>query len=224
MEEKPIYIAPDTMVEVLDLNNKLIFMGRVETCEQGVLSIREASDLEVPPVFYNDEYKLQYFQRGVASVVYGKVSGSSKNFWRIEKLRKPYASEQRIYFRQQVRLEGQLILRQTSLLDDKGKPVGSVGKLLPCEILDISAGGLLLQSKERYAEGDRLEVKELRVLPNEAPFTFICRVRRVRQSESQVIQYGCEFQDMSGKEQDRLFRAIFVVQREMIRERKNRYG
>ena len=37
-----------------------------------------------------------------------------------------------------------------------------------------------------------------------------------------MIRYGCKFESLPPKEQDRLLRAIFVVQREEIRSQKER--
>ena len=53
-------------------------------------------------------------------------------------------------------------------------------------------------------------------------FRFVCLVRRVGKPERGAISYGCQFESMPPKEQDRLLRAIFIVQREEIRSQKER--
>ena len=56
------------------------------------------------------------------------------------------------------------------------------------------------------------------------PFNFNCRVRRVGDLEEDGVtrRYGCQFEPMQDREQDRLLRAIFTIQREQIRTHKEK--
>ena len=51
-----------------------------------VVTVREAADQEVPPVFYNTEVKLRYFLNGENVVLHGMICGSSPRFWRVDRL------------------------------------------------------------------------------------------------------------------------------------------
>ena len=204
-------IPTGAMMEVVDLNNRLIFIGRVESYAKGELVIQEVSGLEVPPVIYNDEYKLRCFQG----------CGSSKELWKLDRLHKQFSAEQRSYFRQQVKIACRAALIREPQPDENGQMVQPEEKPVKGELLDISAGGLLLKSKETFREGDRLMIREVRILPYLPPFSFTCQIRRARQ-EKYYSLYGCEFQGMTVRDQDRLFQAIFDIQRQEIRERRDR--
>jgi c-di-GMP-binding flagellar brake protein YcgR len=57
----------------------------------------------------------------------------------------------------------------------------------------------------------------------EDPFAFRCLVRRVGDAEEDgSIRYGCQFESIAPREQDRLLSAIFTLQREEIRRQKER--
>ncbi len=78
-----------------------------------------------------------------------------------------------------------------------GRPnrAGRSGALFPCKVLDISAGGMLISSAEVYIEGAW---------------------------KKGVNRYGCQFEALAPRDQDRLLQAIFTIQREEIKKRKPR--
>ena len=92
----------------------------------------------------------------------------------------------------------------------------------PCTVLDVSAGGILIASQEEYQQGDRLSILGVRLTRTEDAFNFNCYVRRVGGREMGFIRYGCQFETLSSREQDRLLRAIFTVQREEIRRQREK--
>lgn len=206
------------MMEVLDINNQLIFVGRVAEYARGVVTIRETSDQEVPPVFYNTEVKLHYFLNGENLVLQGMICGSSPYFWRVDRLESQFTSQQRSAFRQRLRLKTQVAPLESG---GQGEDEKILGKLSPCELMDISMGGLLMKCRELYQTDDILVFPKVIILPEEAPYSFTCQIRRVNEGRLEN-QYGCQFQEMPDWEEDRLLKAIFVIQREEIQERKNR--
>lgn len=215
---KPPKIPPRAMMEVMDLNNQLIFVGRAAEYKRGMVTIREASDQEVPPVFYNTEVKLRYFYKGESLVLHGQICGSSPYFWRVDRLKPQFSAQQRSAFRQRIRLK-------TWAAPAEGTPgegeEPTLGKRSPCELQDISVGGLLMKSRERFEVDQILVMPEVRVIPEEEPFHLVCRVCRVTENRLDYT-YGCQFQGLSEWEQDRLLRDIFAVQREELQEKKNR--
>ena len=61
-------LHPDMTVEVLTMENRLTFVGKVETVRNGAVVLREAKGDSLPPVMYNREIKLRYFQGERGSV------------------------------------------------------------------------------------------------------------------------------------------------------------
>ena len=81
---------------------------------------------------------------------------------------------------------------------------------------------MLISSREEYMVNDRLSITGIYLAEGLEPFSFSCQVRRAGERDMGVARYGCQFESLSPKEQDRLLRAIFIVQREEIRNQKDR--
>lgn len=206
-------------VEVLNMENSLIFVGKVESYSRGAVVIRESRDGELPPVMYNTEVKLRFFQSNGNLVLSGKTCGSNGQVWKVDRLESRFTTEQRTFFRQRVGSNVEALCARRSSPGRPGK------KAAPCQVLDVSAGGLLiLGHADEYQVGDRLLVTNMHLVEQEEAFSFSCRVCRMEEREMGMARYGCQFESMGPKEQDRLLRAIFVVQREEIRSKKEREG
>lgn len=212
----PFDLHPGMKVEVMTPENHLLFVGRVNTVYDGAVSIRDADDEPLAMVLVNKPLKLRFFREQDHLVLQGKVCGSTLKMWKIDRLESTFTQEQRAFFRQNisVELEAQCGRRPSA---------GGPAKLtFPCQVLDVSAGGMLISSKEEFRVGDRLYITGVPLVAGEPAFTFNCRVRRASVWKKGVIRYGCQFEALSSKEQDRLLRAIFTIQREEIRKRKGR--
>lgn len=207
-------LSPGMAVEVLNLQNRLIRMTRVESCQNGAVILRDARGDDLPRMVYNQELKLRFFQGADSTLLQGKICGSTDQIWKVDRLERKFSKEQRAFFRQRI---------NTSVLGKCYRRT-SRGTVLkegsPCRVLDVSAGGLLLASLESFVLGERLIVTEVQLTKAIAPFTFQCQVRRAGGREGGLIRYGCQFEALHPKEQDRLLEAIFTVQREEIRRQK----
>lgn len=212
-------LRPGMMVEVLTLSDKLTYVGKVEKYVDGVLTIRETTGQGLPPVIYNQEIKLRCFRGKHTFVLFGKICGSTRWFWKVDRLRNTFVVEKRAFFRQRINLtaEAMCVRRSSSLLYG----VGGTGEG-PCRVIDISAGGIRIGSQQLYEVGDRLSLINVRVVMEEEPFAFTCRVRRTIPDEGQRTLYGCQFENLPPREQDRLLRAIFIAQRKEIYAQRNR--
>lgn len=209
-------LRPGIAVEVLTAEDQLSFVGRVDSLRGDAVIIRESKGDELPPVMYNKEVKLRYFRDTGNVVLRGKICGSTALIWKVDRLESTFAKEQRAYFRQRISPHAPAkAFRRSSrgVVSREG---------YPCEVVDVSAGGLLITSEEVYKEGDRLIVAGARLVAAMDPFGFECKVRRVGTREAGATRYGCQFESLGLKEQDRLLRAIFTVQREEIRSKKTR--
>ena len=96
-------LRPDMTVEVLTMENRLTFVGKVETVRNGAVVLREARGDSLPPVMYNKEVKLRYFQGERGNVVVNaRVCGSTNLIWKVDRLESKYTKEQRAFFRQSI--------------------------------------------------------------------------------------------------------------------------
>lgn len=210
-------IRPGMTVEVLTKKNRLTFMGKVESYKNGAVIIREANGDVLPLVLYNKEIKLRFYFNQKNLVLNAKICGSTKYIWKADRLESAFTKEQRAFFRQRISLQSPALCARRSSAGVEAK------RAAPCELLDISAGGVLLSSTEEYQVGDRLSITGVYLLENDDPFVFRCLVRRVGEAEEDGnIRYGCQFETIIPREQDRLLSAIFTIQREEIRKQKER--
>lgn len=203
-------------VEVLTMENRLAFVGKVERFQDGAVILRDAKGNDLPHVIYNREMKLRYAKGGDTALLQGKICGSTNQIWKLDRLESKFTKEQRAFFRQSIstRVQGKCYRRSSrDIMAKEG---------YPCYVLDVSAGGLLFSSEEAYQVGDRVTLTGVRLAESMDPFSFTCRVRRAGPAGQGVTRYGCQFEALSAKEQDRLLRAIFIVQREEIRNQKDK--
>ena len=204
-------------VEVMTIKNQITFVGKVESYAGGVLTVRASTGGELPPVLFNREVKLRFF-RGNQSIIAGaSVCGSSPWLWKLDRLERLFEQEHRVFFRQNVDREAkvQCVEPPPAEEDKEASPQ-------PCRILDISASGLRLSTREIYQEGDLLLVTGLVFVRGEEPFVLHCRVRRAQNEGGGRFLYGCQIEDLSEREQDRLLRTIFIVQRNERQNQKDR--
>lgn len=211
-------LRPGMAVEVLNAENRPIRVTRVESCNSGAVILRDAKGDSLPRVVYNQEVKLRFFRDGDSSMLQGKVCGSTEQIWKIDRLEQKFAREQRAFFRQQISTS---VLCKCHRRTSRGavSKEGYFGR-----VLDVSAGGLMLLSSEHYAKGDRLAIVGIELTKTMAPFNFYCQVRRASPPKDGLIRYGCQFEALHPKEQDRLLQAIFAMQREEIRRQKEQGG
>lgn len=204
-------VKPGSMVEILTPDNRLEFLSRVVNYTGDMITIQEAQRRELPPVVYNREVKLRITQNGVRCIIIGKICGSTKNMWKIDRLHKTAVSEKREYFRQAVRTSGKVqCLKRSSMAPRLSRGVNPT----LCSVLDLSAGGILIRSGEHFQMGDRLLITDVKV-GTEKPFRFTCVVQRVI-NELRGAQFGCQFEPMEQREEDRLLKALFALQRQEI--------
>ena len=215
-ETKTIELWPGMIAEVMTPENRLIYVGKVEKIQNGGVCIRESTDDTLPMVLVNKPVKVRFYQEDGNIVLQGKVCGSTAKMWKIDRLETTFAKEKRGFFRQSISVE---IEAKCGKRTSKG---GLPNTYFPCQVLDISAGGLLFSCGEVFADGDRLVVAEIPLVANAPTFTFSCQVRRGSVWKKGVTRYGCQFESLSAKDQDRLLQAIFTIQREEIRRRRAR--
>ena len=207
-------LATGMVTEVMTLENRLIYVGKVSKVGGSAVYIREINDDELPMVLVNKELKIRFYREEDNVVLRGKVCGSTMRMWKVDRLQSAFTKEHRAFFRQSISVA---VAAQCGKRTTRG---GRPNVMFPCQVLDISAGGMLLSCGEVYAEGNYLLVTDVGLLADEPPFSFNCVVRRSGEWKKGVTRYGCQFVALSAKDQDSLLRAIFTIQREEIRKRK----
>lgn len=211
---KTLNIQPGSIVEVLTEDNRLAVLCRVINYTGDMITIQETRGRELPLVYYNQSVKLRIKQSGVSGIILGKICGSTKQLWKIDRLQKTAVAEKREYFRQTLHTNA----RVQCLKRSPAAPKLSRGNsLTTCSVLDISAGGIMIRSTEPFQPGDRLLITDVSI-GQEKPFRFTCYVQRVFTEPGRGWKFGCQFDPLEQKEEDRLLRAIFAVQRQEIQK------
>lgn len=206
-------LVSGTKVEVLTTENHLLFVGRMRVLEGGVLELRRDTGDSLPQALYNSKVKLRGFQRNSQPFcMNGTVGKSSRDFWQIENLEVLQNRENRGFFRQNTDLEARVM--------PSGHYRGAGREQQECKVLDVSAGGARVLSRNVYLEGDRFQL-EAELLPDERPFSVICRVLRVTPRKGFKYEYGCQFEGLSEQEQQRLLRAVFTIQRKILQAQRD---
>ena len=209
--EEPEF-SSGTRVEVLTMENHLLFVGRLKVLGGGVLEMRRDTGDPLPQALYNSKVKLRGFQRNSQPFcVTGTVGKSSRDFWQVENLEVLQNRENRSFFRQNTELDARVM--------PSGHYRGTSREMTECKVLDVSAGGARILSRNVYLEGDRFQL-EAELLPDERPFSVVCQVLRITPRKGFKYEYGCKFEGLSEQEQQRLLRAVFIIQRKMLQAQR----
>ncbi len=214
--EQTILLQPGTVAEVMTPENRLIYVGKIEKIQNGGVYIRELNDDTLPMVLVNKPVKVRFYQESGNIVLHAKVCGSTIHMWKVDRLQSTFVREQRAFFRQSISIDIEARCSRRAVRS------GRAGAQFPCNVLDISAGGILISCPEIFVEGDRLLVDEAPLITGAPAFSFNCQIRRASEWRKGVNRYGCQFESLSPRDQDRLLQAIFTIQRQEIKKRKPR--
>lgn len=206
-------LSPGLRVEVLTMENHLLFVGRLRILGGGVLELRRDTGDPLPQALYNSKVKLRGFQSNSQPFcMNGTVGKSSRDFWQVENLEVLQSRENRSFFRQNTDLEARVV--------PSGRYRGLGSEMAECKVLDVSAGGARILSRNVYLEGDRFQL-EVELLPEERPFSMVCQVLRIMPKKGFKYEYGCKFEGLSEQEQQRLLRAVFTIQRKILQSQRD---
>lgn len=185
-----------------------------------------STGMEVPPVIFNTEVKL--IIRGLrnkkdpgALVLFGKICGSSRSVWKIDRLNPFTFDEQREAYRQRIAVPARVLCLNS--VYKPGEPwVKKRYAATMCRLIDISMTGILFSSREALQRDDWLVLLDVRLLRGTTPFVLTCQVRRIEEISDKESAYGCYFTHISASERDRLCSIIFDIQREDISDHRGR--
>lgn len=195
------------LAQVLSMDDRRLFTAEIEVRGRDMLQLRDESGDTVPQIAYNTKVKLRLFRQNEWTMALrGQICGSTEDFWRIDRLEELQMTEKREYFRQKAQIAGQVWSQRST------EPA-------VCQVLDISAGGALIRSQESFLVGQMVRLNAVRLMAGEEPFNFNCRIVRAVTSGS-YTNYGCQFESLNAKEEDRLMRAILTLQRQSLQSRR----
>ena len=204
--------AVGAMCEVLTRENRVLFAAIIEEYDMGSSAIcTELRKGETTPrgVLHQAPVKVRIRLKGRSDVIfaYGRLDRNAADRWWIDVDEVELNPERRANFRQ--RIKGEAVVTDAE------------GRREPCRPVDISLSGIGFQSRAVYSEGDRLEVSELCLRKGGTSYVLPCVVRRVVQPEEgkELWFYGCSFQELRPRLEDRLCRDIFALQSREINRR-----
>lgn len=213
------YLRPGMTLRILTLDNRLIFVGRVESISAGTLQVSDDMGVRVPNIIYNTKVKLRGYHDKQSVTLEGSISGSTEQYWYIEHLRSLQGTEQREFFRQSSNLDA-VVICANRIFGRQQQEISSMeGRPVPCRIVDLSAGGTMLRAKADFQEGDWLLLINMHIRLDMPPVSFTCVVRRVMEDEAGK-KYGCEFYNLGDEEREELIQAIFQFQKKEIQEHR----
>ena len=207
LPEEEIVRLLGCLCEVFNEENRLLFVGRLQRYDRAepMLCV-EVQKRESTPrgVLYHAPVKVRLRERGQVVMFYGLVERNAADFWWLALQNMITTPERRESFRQQVRAAG-------TLTDGQGRQ-------LPCQVVDVSLGGVQIRCQARYQEGEQLTLT-FQLLENGPQHQVLCAVRRTVNAEEEhsMPGYGCSFQRLRPWQEDQLCRDIFALQKNSFR-------
>lgn len=221
----------DTICEVKTMENELLVVGRVKQVVSKLslcLDIIEAEGNLMPLTFYGAPLKIVLHSSANGMLVIGgKVYLCNKAFWRVSNLVEFQNVERRGYFRVSTDATGMaapLVNVNTAGIVSETEDGEEVQEppTYSVQLINISLSGVLFVSEHRFAAMQYLHLHSFQLSDDPTPFSLVCRVRRCDEETSAGYLCRCSFEDVHQRDSDRLCKAIFAVQREIIQKRKSR--
>ena len=145
---------------------------------------------------------------GQLTVVEGCVARVMKDHLLVDVETAISKQEDRVSFRQPV-MKGAVI-----------RLSGDEGPGDTCTIVDISASGIGLISRQAYEIGTKLEIKNLQLRDGGPIHSVFCELRRSREQSEKGYFYGCQFCDLTTDQEDALYGDLFTMQAQELRRRR----
>ena len=209
-----------SVCEIYSLDNDLLAFGRIgRVRSEPSLTLEISSStagVDLPKINLGTIIKVNIISTGKSSSrdflgICGKVYIANEEFWRIGELRLLGERERRGYFRVKSRSKAIISLASGENESYEGW------------VTNISLSGILVyidSDKCGFSLNSVLKVSDFSIGEGEEKFTVNCKVRRVEKHPNFGRYYGCEFEGMTTKETDAIYRGIFAQQaRELKRQR-----
>ena len=216
-----VTITAGMVLEILTMENELIFVGSVEKIKDSMIQIEDNSGAVLPQIDYNSTVKLRGLSKSQPLTMSGVIRGTSRDFWRIDNLKLLQTEERRQNFRQNTTLEGQVMCVNSVFGVDNNNEQKS-GTFI-CRVVDLSSTGVRLRTDGTFEKGDMLFLVDVRISLQEPALNATSIVRRVIENDG-VREYGCEFYGLSETEHEDIARVVLSIQRRELRARRAKQG
>lgn len=204
-------------------NQTLLYKGVISKKDDECIWVSHADGNEVPPVVYNSRVRLKGYKKDDHILVLcGTVFGSSPLFWKIGQISEFSIFNKRENYRHPVAIvttARRLPQKpgESPAEEESGDEYVAVGTE-QCAVVNISGGGVLFCCDHRFPVNANVQLGEIKFYPDHPPFVLRCKVLRANEQEGKYF-HGCRFIDINTKEQERMVREIFLLQRDEIRRR-----
>lgn len=200
-------------------NQTLLYKGVISKKDDECIWVSHAEGSEVPPVVYNSRVRLKGYKKDDNILMLcGTVFGSSPLFWKIGQISEFSIFNKRENYRHPVSIVTTVRqLPQKPGEEKSGDEHVAVGTE-QCTVVNISGGGMLFCCDHRFPVNANVQLGEIKFYPDHPPFALRCKVLRVSEQDGRYF-HGCRFIDINTKEQERMVREIFLLQRDEIRRR-----
>ena len=204
-------------------NQTLLYKGVISKTDDECIWVSHADGNEVPPVVYNSRVRLRGHKKGDNILMLcGTVFGSSPLFWKIGQISEFSIFNKRENYRHPVAIvtTARRLPQEpgeSPAEEEPGDEYVAVGTER-CAVVNISGGGVLFCCDHRFPVNANVQLGEIKLYPDHPPFVLRCKVLRANEQEGKYF-HGCRFIDINTKEQERMVREIFLLQRDEIRRR-----
>ena len=204
-------------------NQTLLYKGVISKTDDECIWVSHADGNEVPPIVYNSRVRLKGYKKDDNILMLcGTVFGSSPLFWKIGQISEFSIFNKRENYRHPVSIvttARRLPQKpgESPAEEESGDEYVAVGTER-CAVVNISGGGVLFCCDHRFPVNANVQLGEIKFYPDHPPFVLRCKVLRANEQEGKYF-HGCRFIDINTKEQERMVREIFLLQRDEIRRR-----
>ncbi len=215
-----------SVCEVKTLENELLCIGKVHGIGDSTLEIVSSNGESLPLIAYHTPVKISiYGGDSDMLVVGGSVYIAHEKLWRISEVNQYQNFERRDFFRVKVTCKGegirhvepelnQEIIKENMTENEEERP-------FEVSVVNISLCGILFACEERFRIHDEVDLSGLRLIRQAPEFSFHCKIRRLAGENRYGTLYGCTFENMTQRATDDLCKAIFELQREELKKRRN---
>lgn len=203
-------------------NQTLLYKGVISKKDDECIWVSHAEGSEVPPVVYNSRVRLKGHKKGDNILMLcGTVFGSSPLFWKIGQISEFSIFNRRENYRHPVSIVTTARRLPQKPGEEKSGDEYVAVRTEQCTLVNISSGGVLFCCDHRFPVNANVQLGEIKFYPDHPPFALRCKVLRANEQEGKYF-HGCRFIDINTKEQERMVREIFLLQRDEIRRRNGR--
>lgn len=204
--------------EVKTMENDLLLLGKVREIVDGLslsIDIVGTDGSPLPQFQYGVPVKLNlYSSTHGMLVIGGRVYMTNPAFWRVSNISQYQHIERRSFFR--------VVTHAAGLVSSLPTPGQEPPPAFAAQLINISLSGVLFSAACSLDEGELVQLYRVRLVDDMPPFAFCCRIRSVETTSKDVQLYRCSFENLEQKETDRLCKAVFALQRELIKKQRNR--